>query len=104
MSRLSRSTYEYSPYCALEDLYVSLTHSFIDEANTFLQRPNSLPKNQESIKIIIANLQSLVEAWSVVDENLASRQEIVRWAQDCINICTRIYSTLQDSDRALSSN
>ena len=104
MSGLSRSTYEYSPYCAFEDLYVGLIHGFIDEADALLHRPNSLPKNQESIKITIANLQSLVEVWSVVDENLVSRQEIVHWAQDCINICTRIYSTLQGSDRAPSSN
>lgn len=61
MLGLSRSTYEYSLYCAFEDLYIGLIHSFIDEADALLYRPNSLLKNQESIKITIANLQSLVK-------------------------------------------
>jgi hypothetical protein len=97
-------SYKHSPYCALEDLYVILTYGFIDEADTLLYRPSSLPKNQESIEITIENLQSLVEAWSVVDENLASRQEMIRRARDCINICTRIYSALQGPDRSPGSN
>jgi hypothetical protein len=88
-------------------------HIFINEANALLHRPNSLPKNRESIKMTIASLQSLVQAWSVDEsaqsygisnENLASPQETVRCAQDCIDICTRIYSTLQGSDKAPSGN
>lgn len=98
MLRLPRSTYKYSLYCTLKDFYISLIHIFINKANALLHRPNSLPKNQESIKMTIVSLLSLVQAWSVVDKstqscvisnkNLASLQEKVRCAQDCIVIYT----------------
>jgi hypothetical protein len=62
----------------------------------------------------IESLQSLVQAWSGVNESaqsygisdgdLASQQETVHCIQECIDICTRIYSTLQGSDTVLSGN